>query len=91
MNWGNALQCVGRTEEAIAKYQQAHQLQPTYAPTLLNWGLALAELGQYDAAFAKFQQAHQLQPKESGFTSLFGILGRNCTLRTGLDKVNTFF
>ena len=57
MNWGVALDDLGRHEEAIQKYQQADKIQPKNAKTLANWGLALEKLKRFKEAKKMYQRA----------------------------------
>ena len=61
--WGNALCNQGHYDEAIAKYQQAIEIDPKYVLAYNNWGGALGQQKKYDEAIAKFQQSIGIDPK----------------------------
>jgi protein O-GlcNAc transferase len=59
---GNALKALGRTDEAVACFQQAIALEPDFAEAHINLGLALRERGQFDEAIAAYERALAIQP-----------------------------
>jgi tetratricopeptide (TPR) repeat protein len=65
-NLGIALQLVGRTEEAIAHYQEALRINPDYVRAHYNCALALAGLGRFEEAVTHHQEALRIQPDFAG-------------------------
>ena len=61
-NLGTALATSGRTDEAIAQFGKALDVNPDYAAAYFNLGLALGGRGQVDAAIAQYRQALEKQP-----------------------------
>jgi tetratricopeptide (TPR) repeat protein len=61
-NLGNALESKGETGEAIAQYQEAVRLRPSYAKAHNNLGVALDRQGQTDEAIRQYQEAVRLKP-----------------------------
>jgi Flp pilus assembly protein TadD len=64
---GNALQALGRLDEAVAEYTVALQIEqgPSRAELLNDLGVALAKLGRMDEAVSKFREAVRLNPSLS--------------------------
>lgn len=62
-NLGNAQREMGQTEQALASYQRAIQLNPKDADAYNNMGNVLRELGQLDKAIQAYETALQLNPK----------------------------
>lgn len=60
--WGEAVSLQGRLEEAIELWQQAIQLDPSWAEPYQQQGKIWQKLGQYENAIAAYQQAVALQP-----------------------------
>jgi tetratricopeptide (TPR) repeat protein len=77
---GNVYRGLGRTEEAIATYQRAIQLDPNYAYPHNGLGTVYADLGRTGEAMAAFQQAIQLDSKyatpHNGLGNVYRDLGR---------------
>lgn len=61
-NLGNALQALGRAEEAVACYRKALALKPEYAEAHNNLGHALQALGKLEEALACYRHALALKP-----------------------------
>jgi Flp pilus assembly protein TadD len=61
-NLGNALQAVGRTDEAMAEYRQAIRLRPDYHEAHYNLGLALRAAGRASEAEPEFAAAKAAPP-----------------------------
>ena len=57
---GIALDLLGRSQEALALYEQAIRLNPKYAAAQHNRGLALLQLGRHEEALAAYEQAIRL-------------------------------
>ncbi|MGJ3245146.1 MAG: tetratricopeptide repeat protein [Elainellaceae cyanobacterium] len=64
--WGTALQGRGETQQAMERYQQAIQLQPTYAEVYANLGNLHAQQHQWDSAIQHYQRAIALKPGFAG-------------------------
>jgi len=62
VNWGNALQKLGRIQEAVAHYQEALRVKPDFAEAHYNWGYALNALGRTPEAAMHFQEALRIKP-----------------------------
>ena len=52
----------GRTDEAIAHYQEALKIKPEYAEAQYNLGIALAACGRIDEAVEHYQKALEIRP-----------------------------
>jgi protein O-GlcNAc transferase len=75
MNLGNALQGVGRLEEAVQSYQRALAIKPTFAEAHNNLGASFTALGQLEAAAASYRRAVQFKPDfASAHSGLGGVL-----------------
>jgi predicted O-linked N-acetylglucosamine transferase (SPINDLY family) len=61
-NRGNALQALGRLDEALACYEQAIAIAPDYAEAFNNRGYALERRGRLDEAIASYDKAISLWP-----------------------------
>ena len=59
---GNALQNLGKSDEAIAAYQQLLQINPNVAPAHCNLGSIWQIQGKFEEAIASYQQAIKLKP-----------------------------
>ncbi len=59
---GIALGAIGRTEEAIAAYDQALAIKPDYHEALNNKGNALSAIGRTEEAIAAYDQALAIKP-----------------------------
>lgn len=64
-NLGNCLRREGKSDEAIAQYQEVLRLKPKSAEAHYNIGMALTQKGELDDAIAQYRQAVQLDPKYS--------------------------
>ena len=53
---------LGRYADAIASYDKAIAINPSYAEAWLNRGVALDYLGRYDEAIASYDKVIALQP-----------------------------
>jgi predicted O-linked N-acetylglucosamine transferase (SPINDLY family) len=62
LHMGNALQQLGRFQEAVAKYDLALALKPDFPDALNNRGNALSALKRFDAALASFDAALAVAP-----------------------------
>ncbi|MEA5539153.1 tetratricopeptide repeat protein [Limnoraphis robusta Tam1] len=61
--WGNALQCLGRVQEAKEQYNHALVIDPKFAEVHANLGSLYAKDQQWDAAISCYQKAIQIKPK----------------------------
>ncbi len=61
-NIGYEFQTRGQADEAIAEYQTALALVPTYAPAHSNLGALLAARGQHEEARTHYREASRLEP-----------------------------
>ncbi len=62
VNFGNALQELGRYDEALASYDEALAIKPDYATALSNRGTVLQALKHYDKALASYDEALAIKP-----------------------------
>jgi protein O-mannosyl-transferase len=72
-NLGLALASAGRLPDAIDHFNQAVQLNPSYAEAQNNLGLALAGTGQLPEAVAHYEKALQLKPAYPEAHSNLGV------------------
>ncbi|MEM6501096.1 MAG: tetratricopeptide repeat protein [Cyanobacteria bacterium P01_C01_bin.89] len=63
---GNALDELGRYEEAIAAYDRALEADPKFYAAWVNRGYCLDRLGRYRGAIAAFDQALRIKPDYDG-------------------------
>ena len=63
-NLGNDLFQKGQLDEAVAQYQKAVEINPTYAEAHSNLGVALFQKGQVDDAVAQYQKAVEINPTD---------------------------
>jgi serine/threonine-protein kinase len=79
-NLGNALDDLGRADEAVAECRAALELEPGYANAHNNLGVALYDLGRKDEAVAEYREALRLNPDDADFHinlgNALGDLGR---------------
>jgi tetratricopeptide (TPR) repeat protein len=61
-NLGTALAQTGKTEEAIAHYEQALRLKPDYAEALNHLGTVLLQEGKVTDAIRRYEQALRIRP-----------------------------
>ncbi len=61
-DWGAALFARGKADDAIAKFDAAHQKGPHFADPLEMWGEALIAKNRSDLALAKFEEANKYAP-----------------------------
>lgn len=60
--WANSLRELGRSDEAIAQYEEALRYQPDFPQAELNLGTMLARAGRVGEALPHFQAAARLKP-----------------------------
>jgi tetratricopeptide (TPR) repeat protein len=63
---------IGRSAEAIADFDKAIDLDPTYAEAYINRGAAYGKIGQFDRALADFNKGVELKPDNA-----FGYFNRS--------------
>lgn len=69
-NRGMYLQSLGRTQEALADFDKAIQLDPKFMPSYINRGFALLEAGDAAGAEAALTQALAVDASQVGAISL---------------------
>jgi tetratricopeptide (TPR) repeat protein len=77
VNRGNARYAKGDFDRAIADYDEAIELNPSYAKAYYSRGLAYAEAKDYAKALSDFRVTHKLSPtSETGILALqkIGVL-----------------
>jgi len=79
-NLGTVLEKTGRTQEAIAQYEQAVRLEPGYAEAQYNLGTLLGEAGRLTEAVEHLEQAVRIKPDyveaEHNLAKALMILGK---------------
>lgn len=74
---GSALGGLGRTDEALAAYARAVEMDPDDEGTLLNRGILLARLNRLEEALAQFDRVLELDPHwDWGLRERGLVLGR---------------
>lgn len=63
---GEALLALDKVDEALAAFEKAVALDPTYTPAISNLALVLARQGKAADAEAKFKAALELNPLDAG-------------------------
>ena len=71
---GVVLNAQGQSEEAIAAYQRALQLNPAYADVYNNLGIVLYKLGRDDEAVINFQHAVLRDPDYADACNNLGVV-----------------
>ena len=72
-NLGIALNDRGKTDEAIAHYQQAIELRPRYAEAHYNLARLLAQKGQLDDAVTHYEKALEINPADAEAQNNLGV------------------
>jgi protein O-mannosyl-transferase len=72
-NLGIALNDRGKTDEAIAHYQQAIELRPGYAEAHYNLARLLAQKGQLDDAVTHYEKALEIDPADAEARNNLGV------------------
>jgi len=84
-NLGIALQDLGQRPDAIAAYQQAIALRPTYANALINLASAFCETGQPDQGLACYRRAMECEAPSvrvlAKMADIFRAQGRQAQVR----------
>ena len=65
-NKGVTLDALGRTDEALACYDQALKINPRYAEAWSNKGNALGALGRTEEVIACYNEALKINPRHAG-------------------------
>jgi Flp pilus assembly protein TadD len=73
-NLGLLLMNRGRTDEAMAHYRQALEINPTYGDAHYNLGLLLEKTGRTDEAMVYYQKALELDPNYAQAHNNLGLL-----------------
>jgi Flp pilus assembly protein TadD len=73
-NFGAELLKQGKLAEAIAEFQQAVRLDPSYTAAHRNLGYAQDRAGQADEAIAAYRQALALEPRDALTLNNLGVL-----------------
>jgi protein O-mannosyl-transferase len=72
-NLGIALNDRGKSDEAIAQYQQAIELRPRYAEAHYNLARLLAQKGQLDDAVTHYEKALEINPADAEAQNNLGV------------------
>jgi tetratricopeptide (TPR) repeat protein len=72
-NLGIALNDRGKTDEAMAHYQRAIELRPSYAEAHYNLGRLLAQKGQLDDAVTHYEKALEINPADAEAQNNLGV------------------
>ncbi len=62
LNYGLSLSAIGRSQEALAQYDECMKVWPAYAYCPLDRGVLLLALGRADEALAEYKKAERLDP-----------------------------
>lgn len=90
-NWANALEKLGRTEEAADKYAEAAALDPSRADVFINWGNVLVHLDRLEEAAERYAQGVANNPESAiGWFNRGYALERLERAREALDCYRTF-
>ncbi len=73
-NLANALRQEDRLEEALAAYDEAVAVEPSFAAAWLNRGLVLRRLGRHEAQIRSFLRAAELEPGNPSAHANLGIV-----------------
>jgi tetratricopeptide (TPR) repeat protein len=69
----SAYEALGRTEDALAAYEKAVELQPSDPNVHHRYGVAAGKSGNYEAALAAFTKAVELDPDDAAYQVNRGI------------------
>jgi tetratricopeptide (TPR) repeat protein len=72
-NLGIALNDRGKTDEAMAHYQRAIELRPSYAEAHYNLGRLLVQKGQLDDAVTHYEKALEINPADAEAQNNLGV------------------
>ena len=94
LNFGEALDSLGRTSEAIAGFERVLQIDPNQPMIHSSLGAILLRIGQPEAALAHLQKSVEIQPNQPSLHSSLGVallqLGRLDEAVTHLQKALEF-
>ena len=86
-NLGRGLFAEGRTEEAIAQYEEALRISPGYADARYNLGLAFGRIGKNSEAIEQFEQALRFKPNfPEARNNLGGVLAESGRLDAAMEQ-----
>jgi tetratricopeptide (TPR) repeat protein len=90
LNLGNLLLQGGRTDEAIAHYNEALRYNPGYADTHFNLGKALLQAGRFDESIPQWEAVLRLTPGDSEAHDNYGVaLGRVGRMVESVEQIET--
>jgi O-antigen biosynthesis protein len=84
---GDALQKIGKFQEAIDYYRQAIALDSNYAEVYANLGTLYAQQQQYNQATACYHQALKIKPE---FIQVYRYLAKVCQLQQQEEKAQAY-
>lgn len=64
-NLGNALEALGRSQEAVAQFREAIRLRPDYADAHYDLGNSLWRMGRSEEALAEYEEALRIKPNDT--------------------------
>lgn len=73
---GIALRALGRTEEALRKFERTAEARPAFAAAHNEIGVILMERGEFDAAVARFVRAIGIEPRTDYVRNLQAAFAR---------------
>lgn len=71
--WGGFLRSIGRTTEALEKYERALELSPRKQVVLFEIGGLYLQANEFDKALATFKEAYELEPNYTEAKFLYAI------------------
>ncbi|MBJ2125677.1 tetratricopeptide repeat protein [Flavobacterium sp. IB48] len=77
VNYGNALDHLNKTEEALKIYEEGIRKFPDYYQLYFNKGICYANLNNSSEAISCFQRSLAINPKHPGSLNAIGILESN--------------
>jgi tetratricopeptide (TPR) repeat protein len=80
--WGACLWAMRRYDDAVKKFQEAIEMDPSYYPAHLSIAMVHGQLGNFSEAFEEFKKASQL----NDVPLIMGFLGYVYAVSGNLDK-----